>query len=1201
MNKNILRTSLLIIGILVNTLSYGQYTVKPSEIRLTDLNGESLLVTDKEVSYEVIWEETFDGGLPADWQNVNLNDFCSFQHTYSGPQGPFSVDVPRINSTTAYNGFMILDSDYCNAQNIDNDNPFETVDAYIESPPVDLSDYPNVGLKFEHFFRYCCDPDMIELKVLVSNNGVDWVSFDVSEGLAPNNTSSNPEVKIINISGVAGEREEVWVRFHKKGATQYFWMIDDVSLISLNENDIEIVDVRHDGYTYIPDGLLSEMQFSAKVKNSGFKVQNDLQLTVNVNDYLFSGQSNIISSILPSSELLIDITEPYTFPAKGQYSISYEISQSQEDQVPENNFKESVVNVVDSVFARDRGIYNPGSLVWPAQLEISYTGNTFVPDNSGTATSISVALHENTIEGEEMAVVLFSYSEADGFVEISRSQMHEVTEDDINSEAGDALYISLSIDDVELDAGNIYLAAVEYSSNDLAVAADKSVWQPSEASFSKIGGVWEEEINTPMVRLNFGNNEGVCDIQAYFNINHDFCEMGNASIYAYPLTGSAPYSYEWETEPGLNEPYISGLSAGEYSVTITDSFECSKEFEVVIEVRDIEYELEVIESACGGANGVAIVTPVTGEPPFSYSWNTTPEQTDSIATGLEPGSYVVVISDANNCEIEVDVEIESIPSVTLSYETVKPVCLNDNGSILITPVTGTPPFNFEWSDDESLNEPFNENLAAGNYTIVVTDDNACAGIAEIELEAIEKELVVLGDIVHATCEMANGAIMLNVTDGEEPFEYLWSNNSTDKDLLNIDAGIYSVTVTDHWGCVGEAEFEIENSGEALIVDFTVSNTTSCGESDGYIEVIEPNINYTYSWYSDNEEYIDEGPVLADIPSGHYILRAIHNYFGCEEEFDIFVNDDDLPEMTIQKDHISCYGEEDGSIVINIPDDDFDFYWSTGSTDSYITNLSEGEYFVEIESEECFAVFYFTIIEPELLEIRDIEVADPNCHNYEDGSIEVEAEGGTPGYSFIWDNQMTGSHISGLPAGIYNLTVTDANNCQAESSYTLINPDEIEIYGQVVNPSQGEDNGSINVNVIGGVGELTFEWDSGHTGSYITGLGPGLYMVTVTDENGCTAEETFELFTTSIHDAEFAENISIYPNPAKDYINIEFIEVHGNQWNLKLYDTRGNLLRNIDLYDEGSINMIDLSGYSAGVYILKISSEIGALKELIIVK
>lgn len=1189
-------STLLLISLLlfITEQTFAQYVVKPAAIDYSEKdNAKPSVKQGKE--YDVIWSETFNGELPAGWENINVNGFCSFQHTYEGPQGPYSNGIPAINSTTAANGFMILDADYCNEQS--GEPEYEVVDAYIQSPAIDLSANSSVGLRFEHFYRYCCDPELIEQKVLVSNNGENWVEFDVTHDLAPNNLSENPQITILNISAVAGESETVWLRFQKKGAIQYFWMIDDVSIISLTENDLELTEIRHDGYSIIPGGINSEINFSGNVKNIGATPQHDVELSVNVNSYLYSESSETIPSLNPSSEVLLSPAIPFDIPGKGIYEIDFSASQLETDEFPENNIKEALINVSDSVYARDKGIYSASELVWPAQLDISSTGNIFNVQTNAIATSMSVALHENTEVGQSVSAVVYEVPLEGDFVEIGRSDPVIIEAENINSENGEAIWLNIALNNIDLLAGNNYLAAIEYNSNNVAIAADNFVWQPVGAAYSMVADEWLLETANPMIRLNLGQNIADCNIIAHFDVVDDFCNMGNGSITAYPVSGIPPYTYEWDTDPISEEAEITNLSAGIYTVIITDDESCSDEFVIEIENKEMEYEVEVIPAACSSNTGIAIVSPLSGQAPFSYSWDHDAELLDSIATGMEPGLYSMTITDANGCDMIVELEVTSIEELTLDKEIVQPTCLDNNGSIEIIPLTGEGPYAYEWSNDAEFTESLQENLAAGLYTVTVTDVNDCVGTIEVDLTADDIEIIVLGDVIHSTCEQPNGAVHLNVTNGDAPYEYLWSNESTEEDLTGVYPGTYSVVVTDAHGCTGDASFEIDNSGEAPEVTIDVTNASACGEEDGTIEVtpVDPEADYSYLWGGG-----ETGPILTGLGSGIYYLTVTDNSGGCYADFEVFVNDDGLPDMTIVQNNVSCYGYDDGSISIDIPGGGFDFMWSTGSEENYIDNLEPGDYDVVISNVDCFAHLEFTIVEPDLLEVESISVVEPNCYDYSDGEIEVIAVGGTAPYQYMWNDQIPGSHLENLTAGDYHVVVTDVNNCEAERSYVLSNPEEIVIIAQVVNPDPGENNGSIEVTVLGAVGEVTYEWDSEHTGSHITGLGPGTYTVTVTDENGCTAVESFELFLTSIHEPDFAENISVYPNPAKEILNIEIGELKAYQWDIKLFDMLGTEIKSLSSVSNNSSISIYINDVSKGAYVLQITSEIGRYEQVIIV-
>ncbi len=343
-----------------------------------------------------------------------------------------------------------------------------------------------------------------------------------------------------------------------------------------------------------------------------------------------------------------------------------------------------------------------------------------------------------------------------------------------------------------------------------------------------------------------------------------------------------------------------------------------------------------------------------------------------------------------------------------------PSCAGEeNGSVNVTVNFGSSPYSYEWTLDGSVvstNEDLN-NIGGGTYLIKVTD----GGGQERTKEVIVNEPVG-AEITNATVTDAtdgnNGSIALTVVGGSTPYEYLWSNGATTRDITGLASGVYSVTVTEQNGCTIEAMYSV--GGGALTVAFDIKDYNGVG--------------------------------------------------------------------------ISCQGEGDGEITATVSggSSPYDFTWSTGSTDPTISNLEPGEYSVTVTDGAGTTVTASgTVTEPEQLNVDVVTTSSPN--NVE-GTALAEVTGGTPSYSYRWNDNnppSTTRLITNLPQGTYTVLVTDANGCSA-SDTDMVKPDEQECFtGRlVITPNNDNQNDEFDIACVEGTdnelevynrqGELVFE-------------------------------------------------------------------------------------------------------------------------------
>lgn len=1136
----------------------------------------------KNLGDEAIWYEDFDGGLPASWTSADLTGYVGFMHSYEGPQGGFSQGVPAINSSSAANGFMILDSDLASETNASG-----LTDAYIQSPPIDLSGHPHVMLSFQHFFRYCCSFQSTQLLVEVSNDGENWVSFDVKNGVWPNNLSQNAIHQLVNISEVAAGHEQVWIRFRKIGASHYFWMIDDVSINTYTANDLELFAIAYGGYTMVPGGHQQPVAFSGMIRNLGGNTQTGVCLHASVNTFLFNGQSQTLNQLASGQSATLSTQNNFTFPGRGQYNIEFEARQNQSDTEPANNLAGGKVLITDTVYARDHGLYlGEGIRANPGQAFI--TGNIFEILEDELATSVSFALQEQTQPGSTVSVKIYRQQGA-GFVLLAQTSAFEILSHHISYQFNEQpIWATLSLDGlgITLEAGGKYLVAVGYGGGlqNLLIASEVPRGIPNLSSYTQIDGIWQAESQVPMIRLNLGDN--VADCVPFYEITSSeaYCGNDDGQATVIPLTGFGPHTFLWGTDPGQTGQTAINLGVGQIMVEVWDASGCHDTLYVGIGSQNLEMEFESQASACGAPNGEATVIPLAGFGPYTFNWETIPPQSGPTASGLPPGTYTVLVTDNIGCQGLIEVVVEENDFLLVDAQVQNPVCVANNGSILLQPEGGNEPFVFVWHNLPELEGNLAENLPAGFYSVIITDQSGCESELEFELEFEEVELELTAAVIPETCEMNNAAILIEVEGASDPVNYFWSNGASAASLENIAAGNYSVTIVDAFGCETQASFTITNTGQLPRVSSFTSNSPGCGQSGGTALIIpqNPAENLVYEWSTG-----ETSPNIENVPAGVYFVSIVNPAENCVLDYPVLIRDAGAPAISSVVSPILCNGDANGAITVSVAGGLNPVYsWVHGVEGQTITDLGPGTYIVTVTEGNCFTGQQFNITQPEILHIS-YQYNEIMCHG-QTTSISVGPLGGTYPYSFYWSNGLTGTQMNNVSGGNYWVQVIDFHECAFKLPLAINEPEPLVVEAELVIPDVGLNNGSINLIVTGGTGNLTYAWNTGATTSFLANLPIGTYSVTISDENGCTEARSYNLSPAGIDDA-MEIPVALYPNPAGDFAYLQFDGPLADNVVIALFDLNGKVVREVSRgqFFAGERLKLDLTGVSQGVYILNI--------------
>ncbi|TXB63594.1 SdrD B-like domain-containing protein [Phaeodactylibacter luteus] len=583
---------------------------------------------------------------------------------------------------------------------------------------------------------------------------------------------------------------------------------------------------------------------------------------------------------------------------------------------------------------------------------------------------------------------------------------------------------------------------------------------------------------------------------------------------ASPSGGTPPYNYLWSN--GETTPSIAGLPEGEYSVTVTDALGCFATGSITIDiVDDLAVNGTRQSPDCFGENTGAISTaPTGGTSPYSYQWSN--GETTPAIQNLAAGIYTVTVTDANGCAVAQTFLLPQPPEFTAAATGSDFVCPGEsNGTAMVMATGGTPPYAYLWSNGETTQMV--SGLAAGTYTVTVTDDNDCEAIAEVTLESAEGILVNI-DAPEVVCGAENtGNATVTASGGVPPYTFEWSTGESDTSIENLPEGTYSVTVTDANGCSTVEEVFIE-----VVEDFAISivarDILCNGDSTGTILVTATGgtMPYTFSWSTGlMETGVTQSEIIA-LPAGMYMITVTDSN-DCILSETINLMEADPIVLDIAVTDPTCAGEADGQAVINFSGGNVSppavpymvdingVSYEVGPSGTLTLDGLQGPDTLIIQTTDgnfCQVLDTAIIGQPSPIDIT-LSPQSPPCNGDPLGSVQSAVDGGTPPYTYLWSNGAMTPSLMGISAGNYSVTVTDANDCTAVDSVMVVEPELLSIELEKRDVFCDEVNtGYIVATPAGGTSPYSYEWSNGATTDSIGGLAPGQYTVTVLDANEC---------------------------------------------------------------------------------------------------
>ncbi len=585
------------------------------------------------------------------------------------------------------------------------------------------------------------------------------------------------------------------------------------------------------------------------------------------------------------------------------------------------------------------------------------------------------------------------------------------------------------------------------------------------------------------------------------------CNGGaNGTINLTVVGGTPSYSYNWGG--GITTQNRTGLIGGAYIVTVTDANSCSSVNSIsVYQPNPLNLVTNVTNVSCSGqANGTINLTVTGGTGTYSYNWGG--GITTQNRTSLGAGTYSVTVTDANSCSSSTSANIIQPSAMVSVLNTTDVSCFGgNNGSIITTnTVGGTVPYTYLWNDGNT--DGNRSSLFAGTYSVTITDQNSCtvSGSTAVGQPPTGVNVTIDNTSSVACYGDATGVINITATGGVPGYSFLWSDNSTLEDRTNMLGGTYFVSVTDQQGCGATASATINQPAATVNIDSIVSVDVLCyGAATGSITtaVIGGVLPYSYNWNDGIST-----PDRSNITAGVYNL-TVTDAGSCSVSVSVSITQPvSAVSAAASTTNVSCFGGNNGAINLNVTGGiaPYTFDWGSGITTQNRTGLSSGTYNVVVaDSNNCTVSVAPVVTQPATALGASASVTNVTCFGNSNGAISLTITGGTSAYTFNWNDGIATQNRTGIAAGNYAVTVTDANSCSASTSATVTEPVSFSISATAVNATcNGASDGSITLTVSGATPAYNFNWSNGAVTQNLSGITAGNYSVVVRDANNCSA-------------------------------------------------------------------------------------------------
>lgn len=622
-------------------------------------------------------------------------------------------------------------------------------------------------------------------------------------------------------------------------------------------------------------------------------------------------------------------------------------------------------------------------------------------------------------------------------------------------------------------------------------------------------------------------------------VTHVACfGANNGQATASATGGLQPYSYSWNTTPVQNTTTANSLVPGSHTVTVRDGYLCTSTATVTITGPATALSSSLTAStpvSChGGQNGSATVSASGGTAPYSFSWNTIPVQNTATATGLPAGTWICIVSDANGCATERQVTI-SQPGAPLTSSIGSQSNVDCHGTATgratISVSGGTAPYTFSWNTNPIQTGSTATGLTAGTWICTVSDARGCSTLQDVVITEPSAPLhVAINAQTDVACHGGSiGSATVTASGGTGPYTYIWNTLPAQYSATasNLAAGTWTCTVFDARECQTQITVTITQPAAALGVTIPTPVHVLChGAQTGSVEAVAigGTAPYTYEWNSSPQQQTAQA---TDLPAGSFTV-LVTDARNCTASASATITEPaaEVTAVFSSVTHESCYQAQDGTATITVSggSGSYNIVWDTNPvvTGPTATNLGAGLYMVAVtDVNGCDHTKHYpvTIIGAAAPLTVSAVATDVSCYALDNGAIDLTLTGGHQPYSILWTGpggQETGlEDIDGLAPGEYDLHILDFYGCAKDTTISITEPDALEVTGDITTAAcQGSATGAVDITPTGGTQPYTYSWSgpNGYTANTadVSALGAGAYVLTLSDGNGCTITEVFNV-------------------------------------------------------------------------------------------
>ncbi|MBI3512197.1 MAG: PKD domain-containing protein [Bacteroidetes bacterium] len=632
----------------------------------------------------------------------------------------------------------------------------------------------------------------------------------------------------------------------------------------------------------------------------------------------------------------------------------------------------------------------------------------------------------------------------------------------------------------------------------------------------------------------------------------ELCFGGNnATATVTPSGATGPYTYSWSPS-GQTGSTATALTSQGYTCTITDANGCAitQTFNIT-QPTLVTVTTAQVSSTCGNPNGTATATPSGGTGTYNYLWSPGGQTTSTISAQMA-GTYSVTVTDANGCSANGTITITNMGSPSASITSATNILCNgaNTGAATVTVVGGTGTITYSWTPSGGTNTTAN-GIPAGTYTVTVTDSNGCQDTAQVTLTQ-PPLLTASASFSPVLCNGGNtGSANVIANGGMPAYSYSWSPTGGTASTANgLTAQSYTCTVTDANGCTTTASTTVTEPTQLVTTSSQVDELCFGGNTGS--ATVSPSGGtgaYTYSWSPSG----GSGASATTLTSQGYTC-TITDANGCSITQPFIITQP--TQLVVSATGVDAHcNQSDGSATATTVGGTgaSTFAWTPAGTGSTISNIPSGTYSVTAtDVNGCTSSTTVTINNLNGVNASLGPVSNVSCNGGSNGSASITATGGNPAYTYSWTPNVSASNtLTGVTAGNYSVTVTDANGCTSNVTLTITEPPALAVIASAAPPAVcAGSQVSLSSTATGGVPAYTTTWNPGSMNGANQNVTPAssvTYTVTVVDVNGCSATDSVNVTVFPMPVATFSANITSGCAPV--CVNFSDLSTIGNPGNI----------------------------------------------------